>query len=295
MNIPPADFEELRNYSIELKSGTVQIGLGKKSIAALTEMVDKPDAVATRNIVRLSRRLGISCASLSRMSRLLGYNNFPQFQDVFTNRTALAKNFYSLKALKLCQSSGKANKQMIQGQLSSATSNIGQCVNNLDEAQLDFTVRLLARANSVYIFGHKQSSAVAQILKYGLRLVRKRVHGFAADEQGVAIAVGQLEANDLVVIVSSSPYSALTLDVVSELKAMSCQVLAITDAQNSPVSQQATETIVVPTAGDFYSNSLGANVIVVESLLSLVAIELGQSAVVKLENHENLVRKFKVS
>jgi len=291
----PANFEQLRIYTYHLKEGDTQIGLGKKSLQALSQMIETPEIVATKNIVRLSRKLGLSPASITRISKLLGYSGFNQFQDLFRRRSELSEDFYSQKANRLKQLDSLPHKKILEKQLASSILNMQQCIANLDDNTLDLATRLLARARNVFVFGHKQASTVASVLECGLKLIRRNVNTLLQQEQGVALALGQIQPNDLVVLIGSAPYSDKTIQISSALKFLNCQVLVISDSFSSPLSEHATAAISVPTAGNFYNNSLAAKIILIESLMSLVAIELGQSAVARLQRHEALVRKLPVS
>jgi len=295
MEFPPKDFESLREYLMKLRQGEIQLEVGKKSLTAMIYMVNNPDKVAVNNIVELAEITNISPASITRLAKLLGYKGFNQFQNIFKQRSMVKSDYYSQKVTKLMESSNLPPKEIFRQQMQSAYNNMQNCLDNLsDESIVDATM-LLARKKRVFVFGHKQSSGIANILRYGLSLIRKEVHFLAQGEHGIAVALGQLRRDDLVVIISSSPYSNLTVDITAMAKKQDCQILAITDSLLSPLNDHASLSINVPTEGQYFTNSLSANCIFIESLLSLTAMELGQSAVNKLLSHESLLSKFNVN
>ena len=289
-----ANFDELRNLTYTLQKGEVHTCLGKKSLNALTSMIDKPDMVATCNIVKLSEQLSLSPASITRIAKQLGFTGFNQFQEIFRLRSELLEDFYSQKANKLKSLNNLPQKTILNKQLLNSVSNMQSCIGKIENTALDLAVRMLARAPSVHIFGHKQASAVANVLSYGLKLVRKKINGLRNEEQGIALALGQIQTNDLVVMLGTSPYSEQTIRVSRAVRSLNCQILAISDSPNSPLFEQATAALLVPTSSDFYNNSLSATIILIESLLILVSIELGETAVMRLEKHEALVRKLQL-
>lgn len=293
MQFPPQDFEKLRQFLILFRQGEIDLTIGKKSLAALISMVNEPDVVATSNIVELADKTAISPASITRLVRLLGFHGFNQFQNIFKQRNKTANNYYSQKVKILLQTNKTQPREVIKRQLKSAADNIQQCLNRVSDEELNQSKILLARKRRIFIVGNKQSSAIASILRYGLCLIRDNVQMLGQTEHGMAIELGQLKKDDLLVIFSSSPYSNLTLDIASLAKKQACQILAITDSLLSPLNDFATVAIHIPTEGNYYTNSLAANCIFIESLLSLTAIELGSNALVKLQQHEKLLSELR--
>jgi len=292
MNFPPDNFDKLREFLVLLRQGEIDLDIGKKSYKALVSMVNDPDRVAMSNIVELAEETSVSPASITRLARLLGFKGFNQFQQIFKLRAKVPTNYYSQKVIELADEGKLSAKQVMSRQLNSSIKNMQYCIDNIEEEDISVAVRLLARSGRVFVFGHKQSSAMANVLRYGLCLIRHDVQSLGQYEHGLAIALGQLKKNDLVVIFGSSPYSNLTVDIAAMTKQLDCQVLAITDSILSPLNDCSTLSICVPTEGHYYTNSLAANFIFIESLLSLTAVELGPTAINKLKAHESLVTKI---
>lgn len=289
MKFPPENFEMLRQFLIMLRQGEIELDVGKKSMKALIQMVSDPDSVAINNIVSLAEQTDISPASVTRLAKLLGFRGFNQFQLIFKQRTKIPSDYYSQKVKLLIENKTDKPDRIFENQLTTTIENMRFCINHNSDDDIDKCVILLARSSRVFIFGHKQSSAMANILRYGLCLVRQNVQVLGQYEHGLAIALGQLRKNDLVVIFSSAPYSNLTIDIAGQVKKQLCKVLVVTDSFLSPLNDHATVSIIVPTGGQYYTNSLAANCIFIEGILSLTSRELGQSAVAKLQTHEKLM------
>ncbi len=289
MKFPPETFEKLRQFLIMQRQGEIDLDFGKKSLAALSMMINDPDSVAFNNIVVLAKLTNVSPASVTRLSKLLGFKGFNQFQLIFKKRTKVPSDYYSQKAKLLVENKQGSKQSVFDAQLKTTVENVQFCINNLMDETLASCTRLLSQSVRVFIFGHKQASAMANIFRYGLSLIRHNVQILGQYEHGLAIALGQLKRNDLIVIFSSAPYSHLTIDIASAVKKLHCKVLAVTDSVLSPLNEHADEVIVIPTSGQYYTNSLAANCVVIEGLLSLTARELGQSAISKLQSHEALM------
>ena len=292
---PAKDFETLRQQLILIRQGDISLDVGKKILKALIIMIDDPDLVALNNIVNLAEKTQVSPASITRLCRLMGFSGFHQFQQIFKQRAKNRSDYYTKKLQKLVTNKTQSPQKLLREQAEYSLSNFEYCLNHISDDSLVKAKELLARSRRIHVFGHKQSSATANILKYGLSLIRYDVHWLQQAEHGAAMAVGQLRKNDLLVIISSSPYASLSQEMASLAEKNQCKILAITDSELSPLCDYANLALIVPTDGLYYNNSLSATVILIESLLSLTAIELGESAINKLNNHEITLMRLKDS
>lgn len=295
MQFPPENFNNLRQILILLRQGEINLNVGKKSLAALVIMIENPDKVATSNIVELAVIVKISPASITRLTKLLGFKGYNYFRQIFKQSSNNQTDYYSQNALNIVKGNVSTPKSLIDKQLQSTIDNVQQCIKNINDLDLAKIIKLLSIKRKVFVFGHQQSSAIASILSYGLSLIRKEVHLLGPIEHGVATAIGQLKRGDLLVIFSSSPYSQLSVNVASLAAKQGCSVIALTDSLLSPLQDYASASINITTKGHYFTNSLSANCIVVESLLSMVAIELGQKAVDKLKQHELFLTQLNVN
>jgi len=295
MKFPPKNFEELRTLVIMLRQGDLDLPIGKKSFHALEAMIDDADVVAMSNIVELGKKTHLSSASITRLAKLFGYKGYQQFQLVFKQKSKMANSFYSDGLNRLLNQDVVSPKQLLKDQGSVITQNIDQMITQLNDDELAKATELLAKKNRVHIFAYRHSAAIANILRYGLALLRPNVQMLVQEDHGVAIALGQLKKGDLLVVIGCSPYSNVTLKIASIAKKQQCHILAITDSKLSPLNELATAAIMIPSSKHFYTNSLVANCFVIEGLLSLTALELGNTAVNHAKHHEQLLSQLEVS
>jgi len=293
-SFPPKNYEQLRQLTLLIKQGSIDLTIGKKSITALLKMLETPDNVATHNIVELSEKVSLSPSSITRLAKLLGFQGYNAFQVIFKQKNKMKDDFYSQSVERLILDKGNSNSALFQQQLKQLNNDVEECFNN-EMLNIDAAKLLLAKKHRVFIFGYRQSSAIASILRYGLALIRPNVQMLVQANHGVAIALGQLKKNDLLILISSAPYSNVTIKIASMAKQQGCQILSITDTSLSPLNDLAEVALHIPTASKFYTNSMVANCFFVENLLSLTAIELGAAAVNNLQQHEQLVADLEIS
>ena len=95
MNFPPSNFESLRQLTILLRQGEIDLPIGKKSLMALEVMLNDAALVATSNIVELADKIEFSPASITRLAKLLGFQGFNQLKNLFKQKNKIPTNFYS--------------------------------------------------------------------------------------------------------------------------------------------------------------------------------------------------------
>jgi len=295
VKFPPDNYQQLREIVSKLRQGEIELAIGKKSFHALERMLDDADLVAMNNIVNLGQAINLSSASITRLAKLLGFRGFQQFQQIFKQKSKLANSFYSDGINRLLQQSPQSPLALIKQQSLAVITNIEDTLATLDEDSLMQAKSLLAKKNRVHIFAYRHFSAIANMLRYGLALIRPNVQMLVQESHGVAIALGQLKKEDLLVVIGSAPYSNITLKIASLASRQQCQILAITDTNHSPLTDIATVAVNIPSAKHFYSNSLVTNSFIVEALLSLTALELGGTALNHLQRHELLLSQLEVS
>jgi DNA-binding MurR/RpiR family transcriptional regulator len=295
MNFPPRDFEELRQIVILLRQGDLELPIGRKILNGLELMINDPELVATSNIVELSKWALLSPASITRLSKLLGFQGFNKFKILFKQKSKLPTDFYSDGVKRLIDNKSTSAKELLTQQLTMVKENIERCIENTNEAELVLASSLLAKKHRIFIFGHRQASAIANVLLYGLALIRPNVQMLLQADHGVAIALGQLKKGDLLVVISSSPYSNITVKITSLARQQGCEIMAITDSELSPLRESAAVSLQIPTAGEFYANSTVASTFIIEGLLCLAATQLGQVAVNNLQKHEVLLSHLNVA
>lgn len=292
---PPNDLDALRLIITRMKSGELDLPIGKKSFSALNAMMEKPEIVAESNIVELSEQLNVSPASLSRLAKLMGFTGFTTFQNLFKTINNLPTTFYSQNLATLFTQKGSNTKQFLLNQANTISMALEAAVSGISSEAFEEAARLLIKHKRVYIFGFRQPASIASMLRYGLTLLRGNVHMFSQGDHGAALSVSQLRPEDLLVLFSSSPYSDVTVKIAGLAKERRVKILAITDSKDSPLKESADVCLVMPCVEHFYVNSQVLNIFLVENLLNTSAAIMGEVAKDNIRNYEKLLKEFRVN
>lgn len=286
----PASLDELTQLLAALEAGEGRGRLGRRTMAVLRDMVAAPRQSAVYSITELGAAFGVHASTLTRLAKSLGFRGFSEFQAVFRRHVAQTGHFYSEQASRLREIPGGQHQSLdvVSRIARDEKANIQGMLNNLDAVALGAGAALMARSPRVRVMGLRQSYAIASYFSYTLGMLRDDV-GVLSPEHGVAHELAQLRRDDLLVVIGFAPYTRITVDAAQLAVARGVAVVAITDSYASPLAGQATRTFIAPAGGHFFSNSLGGALVLIQALSALVARELGDEALVALEEREALI------
>ncbi len=258
-------------------------------------MVAAPRQAAVYSITELGEAFGVHPSTLTRLAKALGYSGFSEFQAVFRRHVAQTGHFYSEQVSRLRDVSGRQHRALdVFSRIArDERGNIQGMLNNLDAGAVEGAVRQLITGERIRVLGMRQSYPLASYFSYGLGMLRSDV-GVLNPEHGLAHGLAQTGDGDLLVVIGFAPYTKATVTAAEVAHARGVPVLAVTDSYASPLAAYAAHTFVAPASGHFFSNSLGAALVLIEALLALVARELGDGALVALRERERLIDQMDV-
>ena len=293
----PANLAELRSALLAERARPKVHS--KRAMQVLAGLLDSPRNTAMYSITRLAEQQGVHASTLTRLAKKLGYAGFPEFQSVFRQHVSDDGHFYSQQADQLLQKARRAqgadaSRNLIAQVTGTEMDNIARMRQDLDPEALTHAARLLARAPRVRTHGLRQSFAISVYLSYVLGLLRDDVSVLGSFEHGSAHSLAQLTEDDVLVVVGFRPYTRRTV-LAGEMAARhGLKVIAISDSHASPISAIASHDFVTPATGAFVSNSLGAAFVLAETIVSMVAQELGEAAIASLERREQFIEEEKI-
>ncbi len=289
VEFPPSSFDKLRQIVMLLSHNKLDLSIGKRSFKALQQMVDEPQIVASHNIKEVARRINISPPSLTRLARLLGFTHYNQFRNIFRNQYSDTERFYSSLARNLVD---QDKMNLVQNQAEAVCQNIQSTLRYLTDDAISRSLEIITRERQIYVMGLRQSFSLANMFSYGLSMIRPGVQQVATNGFGLAMSLSQLKRGDGLVVFGSAPYSRETTIFMKQIAKLNLPVIAITDSETSPLAERATVPLIVPTNSHYFSNSFVACTFLCESLLTLAAHKLGQTAVKNLEQREEFIQRI---
>jgi DNA-binding MurR/RpiR family transcriptional regulator len=247
------------------------------------------------SISELSEQLGVNASTLSRLAQRLGYGGFSKFQDVFRRELTEGRNFYSDQASRLLLTPSDTTLSRLTRLGRQESTNIASLIEQVEPEVFARVAELLASARRVRIHGMRQFTSLALFMSYGLGMLRQDVAALDASRQGVADALAQLDAGDVLVVASCFPYTPSVLATAEVAARHGIEVVALTDSSSSPLAKVARHSFYVPNHSLFFSNSMCAFMLLAQGLLSEVAGRLGESALESLRQREELISELNAS
>jgi len=290
---PPKTLAQLRKLPSLIKRGELSLPMGKRLLTALCLMLDDPQLVATHSITELAQATGVSPASLTRLSKLLGFQGFVAFQALFRHAVSEPGRYYSEQASALvCSDLDQTVDTRLSRHLDRQIENLQRSTEQLTDTELDKAAQLLIRARRIRIAGRRQSYGLAAIFNYMLGLIRDGVSVVGSAGEGQAQALAELDRRDLLVMFGSEPYSRDSVTLAQLACQLKLPLLALTDSHHSPLAQLANASLISSNASPLYTNSMVATLYLMETLLLHTARKLGDRAVTQLSRREELINRL---
>src|SRR5688572_7642609 len=224
--------------------------LSKRLQQIATYALDNPSDVALETIAVVARRAGVQPSSLVRFAKLFGFSGYREMQRVFRLRLTDALPDYKerLRALRPGEQAEDLTA-LLQHFVEADVVGL-QCLSQQRRTSelLERAIRLIAKAETVYLVAHRRSFPVVCYLSYAMS--QMTVRNVLVDGVGGMFfqQASHATANDVVLAVSTKAYSPDVLKVVREASERGVPVIAMTDGPLSPLVEHASVTLEVQEA-----------------------------------------------
>jgi DNA-binding MurR/RpiR family transcriptional regulator len=243
---------------------------------------EHPSALGLQSMRQSAQSAGVAPATMTRLAQALGLGGFEGLRaPVVRHLSDTSRRSTPLNAVATDGDADEALGELIQAQMRNVRS-----VDNNAPAQLRVAAQAILAARSVAFFGLRASFGVAQSLQYSCDWLRAGT-SLIADPCGAgADRLGDLEPEDLLVVVSQAPYTRTVVEAAQAAQARGIPVLALTDSPLSPLAQVAQWTLQFETqATGFFHSMTGAQALG-EVLMNEVAVCGGEAVAQRLAQRQ---------
>ncbi|AZI88788.1 MULTISPECIES: MurR/RpiR family transcriptional regulator [Kosakonia] len=227
-------------------------------------ILDHFDDLVSYNSAELARLSGVSKATVSRLFRRLGYDNFKAMRD-------------ELRTLRQSGMPLAESREAVQGNTLLARhykqemANLTQWINSLDAEQFAAIIAALSAARRVVIIGFRNSAPVALHLRQQLLQSRGQVAVMPQPGQTLAEEIVDLTGEDMVVMVAFRRRPRGVRPLLETLQARGVPVLVLSEAQASGLNAISRWHIGLPlesvSAFDSYSSAMSLVNLLANALL----------------------------
>lgn len=234
-----------------------------------------PNIIGLESIHSIAAKCDVHPSSLVRFAQALGYAGFKDIQAVFQTRLAEAAPGFRerINALEteLTRNESRGPMGFLRDLVVRDMASIQGLLESVTEEALTEAARLLTRCDTIYIAGQMRSEPIAQLLRYLLTMLQRRVvlldpsGGLA---QQMALTMGP---RDVLVAIAFRHYAK---EVVAIAEEAAVPIIAITDSQLSPIAKNAKVLFTIPEEEYSFSRSLAAPMCLVQAVATAAASQL---------------------
>lgn len=246
-------------------------------------LLDNPGEVAVSTMRAVALRSGVQPSTLVRLSQYLGFSGWAELRALFVERLAGNPKAYAFKAKNIVKRSNSDNliAEIFDAQRANLDASEPKSADQMLKA-----AKTLVKARHIHIAGFRATFSIAFLMHYLYRLFRTSVTLIRGSAGGIEQELRAIAAQDAVVIISFSPYSAEALRVADAAKLAGSKLIALTDSAVAPIALKADHTILFSHESPSFFPSMAAATAVVESLIELVISVDDEQAVKRLEMAE---------
>jgi DNA-binding MurR/RpiR family transcriptional regulator len=250
---------------------TPQLALGARFI------VDHPDTMVMSSMREIAGRVGVAPATLLRLARMLGYEDWSGFRDVYVEHFRSSSPHYAQKADALSKRQGVPGlvEEVMRAQVAAA-----QHATTANTAEsIDSAAKILGRAPRIFVAAFMSCRAPGLAFTYICRLFRSNVTLLGADGTSLVADLADLRSDDAVLSINFLPYAREIRLVADAVARSGAALVAIADSRVTPLSEHAKAILLFGAESPSFFPSVAAAVALAESIAAAMLAHAGDSAV----------------
>ncbi|NYT84266.1 MurR/RpiR family transcriptional regulator [Pollutimonas harenae] len=247
-------------------------------------LLDFPLDVPVASMRKIAAQAGVQPATLLRLAKLLGYAGWPELKAVFVRSMQQNPKRYADRARELLHDK---NLHHAVGRIVAVQADNIRLNETSNAENLPLTVKMLSKAQQVYVAGFRASHAPAFLFQYQYRLFRPSVTLLRGDAGTLEMEWRAFTKNDAVVIIGFAPYSNEALQVARAARRAGSRVLAICDSAVAPIALEADCVLLFATETPSFFPSSAAASALVELLIEQLLAKAGKQAITRIEAAED--------
>ncbi len=234
----------------------------------------------------LSRRIGVSEATVVRLAQALGFHGFRGMQRML--RESFQNRLSTDARLEHTVKHAKTDEDVLVKVIQEDIRNLTQTLESLSIETFQRAVTEMATARRIFVVGLKGSHSIAVVLSRYLGFLRKGIYLLKPGHGDIWDSVHDVDEKDLVVGISFPRYTRLTVEALEYANTQGARVGAITDSLFSPLADHAHWVLPVRHQLDSFIESYTAVMSLINALLTALSIRNPRETLAALKKRENL-------
>lgn len=252
-------------------------------LASVAQYVERHrGSLMVDRVTEVAERCGVQPSAVVRFAQRFGFSGFTELQALFreqwTQRTAPQATYQQRIRRLVAEKRGALTPGAVAREFVAASvSGLDELARDFDDAAFETAVRLLERAQHIYVVGVRRSYPVAAYITYALQHIDKRVQLIDGTGGMVMEQVRSIGNQDAIVAISFTPYGKETLACVRHAHRRGAKAIVLTDSRMSPLARVADTLLVVPEGSAFAFRSLTNTLCLGQALFVALAYRLESS------------------
>ncbi len=255
-------------------------------------LLEHPEDVGLNSMRTVAREAGVQPATISRLSKALGFSGYNQLREPFRQRLRNPGPGY-VSGVRDVQRRGADDAQaLFQDVRTQDLENIQRSLGDDKYPILLEAVETLRSSRRVYVLGLRGAYSAAFLFHYAYQLFRDNSQLLNASAGIFADQLRGIGADDSMLVISFPPYTQLTIDAVGYAAEAGAKIIAITDSDVSPAALAAAHTIVTyHDSPSFYQSFTGA-LAVSQALITILVSKTGVDALKIVQEAEQQLSRI---
>mgnify|MGYP003290853362 CR=1 FL=1 len=227
------------------------------------------DQAVFMTAAKIGTILDISESTVVRFASGLGFDGFPDFQNVLADWVKNKINTVSKMGAKYGQST---QSEILVDVLQADIEKIGDTINQVDPDAFEAAVDSIIKAKTVYVVGLRTCEPLADFLSFYLNMIRGNVvvlRTTSASEMFEQMI--RIDEKDVLIGISFPRYSTATAAGVQYCRSVGATVIGLTNSLMSPIGQNSDYVLVAKSDMVSLVDSLVAPLSVVNALIVALA------------------------
>ncbi|MGE5254919.1 MAG: MurR/RpiR family transcriptional regulator [Planctomycetaceae bacterium] len=240
----------------------------------------------------LARKGGVSQATVTRLSRTLGFRGFPEFQKelqrLFRNRLTTTSRLQ-----KTAKEVG-SERDVLTKVLQTDMENIAGTLRETPLPEFHQFVKSLASADRIVIVGLRSIHSLAVFLAVALEFLRREVWLVQPGIGDMWDRMAGLKKGDVVLGISFPRYTRETVELLHWARTRGVTTLAITDSPISPLAQHADHVLTARYHMDSFIESFTAPLSLINAIVTALGIQDRTRTLASLRKLEEVWKRQKI-
>lgn len=263
--------------------------MSKSQKKLATYILENTNTVPFYTVATLSKRAGVSEASVVRFAVFLGFSGYRELQSEM--QQSVQKQLTTRERIKISSQVYDDSNQGIYDIFKDDIANIRSTMENLDTKALLDAVDLLLKGKEIYITANRSSVSLGMFLEYYLDIILGNTHLLGPVEIKPE-ELHRLNEKDVVIGISFARYSMSTVNMMSYAKELNATTIAITDNLRSPLIPHADVVLTASSQLPTFFDSYVAPLSLINTLITFVGQKRMEESEERLEKLEDIWDRF---